>query len=69
MHKSIGMISSLVLLAATAPALAQSPKAFDHANDNASFRCGTKHPTPEQQKLIEEQFQAFESENRWQETG
>ena len=38
-------------------AIAQSDSAWEHANDNAAFkRCGTKHPTPREAKLIEENF-------------
>ena len=45
-------------LTLAAPAFAQSDSAIDHANDNAAFlRCGTKHPSPEEARLIEEQFQ------------
>jgi hypothetical protein len=43
-----------------APALAQSDAAYEHANPNADFlRCGTKHPTAEEARMIEEQFQAL----------
>jgi hypothetical protein len=37
---------------------AQSDSAFDSANPNASFlRCGTRHPSAAEAKLIEERFQ------------
>lgn len=38
-------------------AVAQSDSAWESANDNAAFkRCGTKHPTPREAKLIEDNF-------------
>jgi hypothetical protein len=41
-------------------AIAQTDVAFATANPNASFlRCGTKHPSPAEAKLIEERFQAL----------
>lgn len=47
-------------LAVGAPAFAQSGAAYDNANGNAAFlRCGTKHPTAEEARMIEEQFQAL----------
>jgi Pregnancy-associated plasma protein-A len=52
--------SSVVALALSASAYAQSDNAYDNANPNAEFlRCGTKHPTAEEARLIEEQFQAL----------
>ena len=37
--------------------LAQSEQAYEHANPNAKFlRCGTKHPSPQEARMIEEQF-------------
>lgn len=39
---------------------AQSGAAYDNANGNAAFlRCGTPHPTAEEARMIEEQFQAL----------
>ncbi len=47
-------------LAVGAPVFAQSDAAYDNANGNASFlRCGTKHPTADEARMIEEQFQAL----------
>jgi hypothetical protein len=47
-------------LAVGAPAFAQSGAAYDNANGNADFlRCGTPHPSAEEARLIEEQFQAL----------
>jgi hypothetical protein len=41
-------------------AIAQTDVAFATANPNASFlRCGTKHPSPSEAKLIEERFKAL----------
>jgi len=41
-------------------AIAQTDVAFATANPNASFlRCGTKHPSPSEAKLIEERFQTL----------
>jgi hypothetical protein len=59
MKRVIGLVSGAALLISAAPAYAQSGTAFEHANDNASFRCGTRHPTPEEQKAIEAQFRAL----------
>ena len=47
-------------LAVGATAYAQSGAAYDNANGNADFlRCGTKHPSAEEARMIEEQFQAL----------
>lgn len=53
--------SALMVTAAafaiSSPATAQSGPAYDNANPNAKFlRCGTRHPTKEEARLIEEQF-------------
>jgi hypothetical protein len=50
----------VVALALSASAFAQSDNAYDNADPNAKFlRCGTKHPSPEEARMIEEQFQAL----------
>ena len=49
-------VTALLLAVATAPAFAQSEKAYENANHHASFRCGTKHPSAREQFMIEEQF-------------
>jgi hypothetical protein len=47
-------------LALSAPLFAQSDNAYDNADPNAKFlRCGTRHPSPEEARMIEEQFQAL----------
>jgi hypothetical protein len=57
--------SALLALAIAGSALgtqafAQSDVALATANPNASFlRCGTKHPSPSEAKLIEERFQTL----------
>lgn len=57
MNLSSRILVTIAMMAIYIPAFAQSDVAFDNANDNAAFlRCGTKHPTPDQQKLIREQF-------------
>jgi hypothetical protein len=48
---------SLAALTFSTPVFAQSDSAWENANDNASFkRCGTRHPTQAEARLIEEQF-------------
>lgn len=47
----------------TSSALAQSAEAYDNANPNADFlRCGTKHPTAEEARMIEDQFRMLRSQ-------
>jgi hypothetical protein len=47
-------------LALSASAFAQSDNAYDNADPNAEFlRCGTRHPSPEEARMIDEQFQAL----------
>ena len=46
-----------LILGFASGAVAQSDSAWENANDNADFkRCGTKHPTPREAKLIEDNF-------------
>lgn len=53
-------IMGAAALATGATAYAQSDAAYDNANGNAAFlRCGTPHPTAEEARMIEEQFQAL----------
>ena len=61
MTKNLAVIALAVAAAGTGlQALAQSDVAFATANPNASFlRCGTKHPSPSEAKLIEERFRAL----------
>ena len=61
------IISSVFLTVAAlilaTPVLAQDDNAYDNANPNAAFlRCGTKHPSPEEARLIEEQFQQLRAQ-------
>ena len=59
-HSLLTAAMGVGVLALTAPAFAQGGAAYDNANANASFlRCGTRHPTAEEARLIEEQFQAL----------
>jgi len=54
-HSVLLAISAVLF---SAPLFAQSDNAYDNADPNAAFlRCGTKHPSPEEARLIEEQFQ------------
>lgn len=59
MLRQIFLASAAIVLAATTlPALAQSDPAFDHANPNSSFlRCGTRTPTEQEARMIEEYVQ------------
>ena len=44
----------------TADLAAQSDTALDHANPNSAFlRCGTRHPSPEEARMIEDQIVAL----------
>ena len=49
-------VATLLFAVSAIPAQAQSSKAYEKANHHASFRCGTKHPTAQEQFLIEERF-------------
>lgn len=52
------VLFTAVAVVFAAPAFAQNDNAYDNANPNAEFlRCGTKHPSPEEARMIEEQFQ------------
>lgn len=56
----LGAVSVTALLAVTPCVVAQDENAYENADPNAQFlRCGTKHPTIKQQKLIEEQFRSL----------
>ncbi len=60
MHFTRTIIASTALLLLTPPVFAQSDNAYDNANPNAQFlRCGTKNPTPEEARVIEERFQSL----------
>jgi len=60
MHFTRTIIASTALLLLTPPVFAQSDNAYDNADPNAKFlRCGTKNPTPEEARMIEDQFQAL----------
>lgn len=59
-HSVITALMGAGALALSAPVLAQSDNAYDNADPNARFlRCGTRHPSPEEARMIEEQFQAL----------
>jgi hypothetical protein len=58
MKPALSVLVTAGALLLTTPVFAQSDNAYDNANPNSSFlRCGTKHPSPEEAQLIEEQFQ------------
>lgn len=49
-----GLVNAITF---SASVMSQSDSAWDNSNDNAAFkRCGTKHPSPKEAKLIEENF-------------
>lgn len=51
------ILVSVAVLSFSAPAFSQSDNAHENANPNASFlRCGTKHPSPREAKMIEDRF-------------
>jgi len=55
--KASSLAVALGLLAIPTPSNATNHKAFEHANNNASFlRCGTKHPTAKEAELKERHF-------------
>lgn len=54
-----GLILSGLIYATTftTSAVSQNDNAWENANENAAFkRCGTKHPSPKEARLIEENF-------------
>lgn len=54
-HSGLLLVAALLL---STPLFAQSGTAYDNADPSAKFlRCGTKHPSPEEARLIEERFQ------------
>ena len=54
------ILVSVAALSFSAPAFSQNDNAYENANLNANFlRCGTKHPSKEEARLIEEQFAMF----------
>jgi len=59
--KNVKLIASMALGLATLSSTtiqAANEKAYDHANENASFlRCGTKHPSQKEAELKEQHFQ------------
>lgn len=61
MRSGLALLALAIAGAALVPeASAQSDVAFAAANPNASFlRCGTRHPTASEAKLIEERFMAL----------
>lgn len=60
MKYSLAALAVCSALAYSSHVNAQSNEGYDNANPNASFlRCGTKHPSPQEAKLIEERFQSL----------
>ena len=61
--KSIQLLVALALASGSSATLhAANDKAFEHANENASFlRCGTKHPSQKEAEMKEKHFKNLRS--------
>ena len=56
MNRYPSFLLAISLAATVTPVAAQNELAFENANHHASFRCGTRHPGPEEMEMIEKQF-------------